>query len=128
MTGAELTFSEANDAVRIETGDGVGRELCRRALAKFLGTKPVRDHKAMLESLRRTLEREIIENGTKALKRLRLKPTSDTIVDWLGKLNWRTSYTQNQYKHSIEAGYLAGIMASELQLSSKIAPTRRGAS
>ena len=41
------------------------------------------------------------------------------ILKLVGALNWRTSYTQNQYQHAIEAAFLCGSMASELGLNVK---------
>ena len=43
------------------------------------------------------------------------------IVKLVGRLNYRTSYTQNQWKHAIEAAYLCGMMADELGLDLKLA-------
>src|SRR4030095_17033148 len=39
----------------------------------------------------------------------------------VGKLNYRTSYTQNQWLHAVEASFLAGMIASEMNLDLKLA-------
>ena len=39
----------------------------------------------------------------------------------MGRLNWRTSYTQNQWKHAVEAGFLCSMMAEELGLDRQLA-------
>jgi ribonuclease Y len=41
------------------------------------------------------------------------------LVLLVGRLRFRTSYGQNVWKHSIETGFLAGLMASELGISVK---------
>ena len=43
------------------------------------------------------------------------------IVELVGRLNYRTSYTQNQWKHAVEAAFLCGMMADELGLDVKLA-------
>src|SRR5205814_9833998 len=43
------------------------------------------------------------------------------IVRLVGRLNYRTSYTQNQWKHAVEAAFLCGMMADELRLDRKVA-------
>ena len=43
------------------------------------------------------------------------------IVELVGALNYRTSYTQNQWLHAVEASFLAGMMAAELGLDEKLA-------
>jgi ribonuclease Y len=42
-------------------------------------------------------------------------------VELVGALNFRTSYTQNQWLHAVEASFLAGMMASELGLDAALA-------
>lgn len=39
----------------------------------------------------------------------------------VGRLNYRTSYSQNQWKHAVEASFLCGMLAAELRLDVKIA-------
>ncbi|MBW2733779.1 MAG: DUF3552 domain-containing protein [Deltaproteobacteria bacterium] len=114
-TEVNLVFGEG-DSLRLETGDGVAREVCRRVLKRCLDGKNVTNPKEVMASVEADVQGEVMQLGRKALRRLRLKKADDEIVNLLGRLNWRTSYTQNQYRHAMEAGQLAGLIASELRI------------
>ena len=45
---------------------------------------------------------------------LQLKNIHPEVEKMVGALNWRTSYRQNQYFHSLEVAQLAGLLAAEL--------------
>jgi ribonuclease Y len=59
--------------------------------------------------------------GKKAFQTLGVPKAHPEIVWLVGALNWRTSYTQNQWLHAVEASFLAGMMAAELGLDEKLA-------
>jgi len=67
------------------------------------------------------LDRELSDLGQRAFAALEIAPAHAEIVKLVGRLNYRTSYTQNQWKHAIEAGFLCGMMAEELGLDRKLA-------
>jgi ribonuclease Y len=138
----KLTISDTADALRIEGADGVGREIARRVVHRLLrpagggperrgGSRPqaevvtldlaIRDPKRLVQAVVQNLDREIIELGKKAFAELELPKAHPDLVRLVGRLNYRTSYTQNQWKHSVEAAFLAGMMASELGLDLKLA-------
>ncbi|PID38211.1 MAG: hypothetical protein CSA65_07635 [Proteobacteria bacterium] len=121
--GISISVAESGDSLRMDTGDGVGRELCRRVLTRLLSEKKgkEKDPESLLPAIRTELEREIVKLGKKAFTQLGLKPAHPEIIDLVGRLNWRTSYTQNQYRHALEAAKLSGLMAGELELDPVIA-------
>jgi ribonucrease Y len=126
VTGTTLTPSDAGDAFRIEAPDGVAREGARRAMIRFAKqTRPVAEPVKLVQQVVGDLEREIDSLGRKAFEQLKLPRAHAEIVRLVGRLNWRTSYTQNQWKHAVEAAQLAGLVAAELGLDGNLA--RRGA-
>src|SRR5690606_10385592 len=59
--------------------------------------------------------------GDAAVSQLKISRLHPEIVTLLGKLKFRTSYSQNVLEHSIEVGFLCSIIASELGLDPNIA-------
>ena len=125
VANVKLAPTEGRDGVRMEGLDGVGREVVRRTLT-WVGrnpraagnpgsiTKAARDVSA-------ALNRELTELGRRAFVALEIPRAHDEIVSLVGRLNYRTSFTQNQWKHAVEAAFLCGMMADELHLDIKVA-------
>jgi ribonucrease Y len=123
-SGVKLELHETGEKVRLDSGDGVAREVVRRALSKLIkGTAPREAEKDPVKWVRQiatNLEREIMDLGKRAFAELEIPKAHPEIVSLVGRLNYRTSYTQNQWKHAMEAAYLGGMMAAELGLDVKI--------
>jgi ribonuclease Y len=125
-THVQLHLNEGGDMVRLDGLDGVGREIARRGLARLAKKAGAldeagRDPAAWVEAIRSQLEYEIQGLGRKAFAVLQIPRAHAEIVTLVGKLNYRTSYTQNQWLHAVEASFLAGMMASEMGLDLKLA-------
>jgi ribonuclease Y len=123
VAGVTLAFTEEGDAVRIEGLDGVGREVARRCVGRML-RRPGLQGDAFAKVAREItmeVEREIVDFGQRGFALLKLDRAHAEIVKLVGRLNFRTSYTQNQWEHSVEAGFLCGMLAAELGLDVKIA-------
>lgn len=69
--------------------------------------------KELYEEIIRVGENTIIEMGIQGVHR--------DIITLIGRMKYRSSYGQNVLNHSIEVGYLAGIMAAELNLDAQMA-------
>ncbi|HEY4395336.1 MAG TPA: HDIG domain-containing protein [Polyangia bacterium] len=125
VAGVTLVVSEHRDSLRLEGLDGVGREVARRTLAR-LQRQPgtARDPAAVTRAAREVataLDAELVDLGRRAFSMLEIPAAHPEIVKLVGRLNYRTSYTQNQWKHAVEAAYLCGMMADELGLDLKLA-------
>ncbi len=126
VAGIQLQINDDKDAIRLEGLDGVGKEVVRRALHRFV-KKPEsideakREPEAWAAKAREGLQQEIRALGKKAFAVLGVPKAHPEIVELVGALNFRTSYTQNQWLHAVEAAFLAGMMASELGLDAALA-------
>lgn len=125
VANVKLMPTEGRDGVRLEGLDGVGREVVRRTLT-WIGRNPraTADPNAITRAARgiaEALDRELLDLGRRAFATLEIPRAHHDIVSLVGRLNYRTSFTQNQWKHAIEAAFLCGMMADELHLDMKIA-------
>jgi ribonuclease Y len=124
VAGIKMTLSDAADSIRLEGLDGVGREVARRAITRLVKGTAVgadKDPAGFVQTIKQNLEREIQDLGRRAFAELEIPRAHPEIVELVGRLNYRTSYTQNQWKHAVEAAFLCGMMASELGLDIKLA-------
>jgi ribonuclease Y len=126
VANVQLLVSDAQDAVRLDGLDGVGREVARRALNKLYKKQGSLDEiksdpNGWATKIRTHLDQEIRDLGRKAFKALEIPRAHPDIVELVGALNYRTSYTQNQWLHAVEASFLCGMMASEMGLDVKLA-------
>ncbi|TMQ15772.1 MAG: HDIG domain-containing protein [Deltaproteobacteria bacterium] len=124
--GVQLQVNDDRDAIRLDGLDGVGKEMVRRAINKLI-KKPEsldearKDPEAWAAKCRDHIQQEIRALGKRAFQTLGIPKSHPEIVELVGALNFRTSYTQNQWWHAVEASYLAGMMAAELGLDEKLA-------
>jgi ribonuclease Y len=123
LSHIKLSPSDTGEAIRLEGQDSFGREIARRAITRFAktGAKHEADARRICQAIADELEREVVELGRRAFKELEIPRAHPDIVKLVGKLNYRTSYTQNQWKHALEAAFLCGLMASELRLDLRLA-------
>ena len=123
VAGVQLALADTQDSVRIEGLDGIGREIARRTLNRMLrrGTSGPDAVSRVARQVAAEVDRETLDFGRRAFSALAIERAHPDLVKLVGRLNFRTSYAQNQWKHSVEAGFLCGMMAAELGLDRKIA-------
>lgn len=99
----------------------VRREIARSALEKLI--QDGRIHPTRIEEIvdkaTKEVEAKIKEAGEDALFQLALGSMHPELIKLVGRMKFRTSYGQNVLNHSIEVGFLAGLMAAELGLPVK---------
>jgi ribonuclease Y len=124
VANVKLIPSDDRTSIRLDGQDSFGREIARRAITRFSKHLPKGGPDAIrkaVQAIAEELDRETVELGRRAFRELEIPRAHPDIVKLVGRLNFRTSYSQNQWKHAIEASFLCGMMASELKLDVKIA-------
>lgn len=117
ITGCDIFTEDDMDLIGVAGFDPVRRELTRRILERCLKEKrPVTPDfiKDKAEHIKRELLATIKRDGDQIAKELRLEGLHPEIRQMMGSLRYRYSFTQNQYFHCGEVGWLCGLLAQEL--------------
>jgi len=117
----EIMISEKSHippVIKLSGGAGVDREAVRLAMSELIakGHNSWSGAAGAYDKHRAVLEQQAVKLGRRAVAILGLSNIHPEVQKLVGYLNWRTSYRQNQYLHSLEVAVLAGIVASELEV------------
>ncbi len=117
VTGCDILIEADQDFIAIGGFDPVRREYARRLLEKCLKERseltPAKIENYATQ-IRKELFSQIKRDGDLLAKELGLQGLHVEIRKMMGSLRYRYSFTQNQYYHCAEVGWLSGLMASEL--------------
>jgi ribonuclease Y len=122
-TGVDVVIDDTPGAVLISSFDPVRREVARLAMERLVQDgriQPGRIEEVIAE-VRTSVDARVRESGEQALLDLGINGMAPALVELVGSMKFRTSYGQNCLAHSMEVAYLAGVMASELNLDTKVA-------
>ena len=122
-TGVNMLIDDTPEAVVISGFDPVRREIARQALEQLVADGRI--HPARIEEVVAKVQEEMEvstrQNGEQAVYDARLQGVDPELMRQLGRLKFRTSFSQNVLQHSREVAHLMGMMASELGLDAAIA-------
>ncbi len=115
-TGVEILIDDTPNAVVISGFDPVRREVARRTLERLIADGRI--HPARIEEVlakvRKELDREIEETGTKTALELGITGIHPELLKLVGRLKFRTSYGQNLLNHSVEVARIMAALSAEL--------------
>ena len=118
-TGIDLIIDDTPEAVVLSSFDPVRREVAKISLERLISDGRI--HPGRIEDIVKKVKAEvetvIRETGERASFDVGVHDIHPEIINLLGKLKYRTSFSQNVLQHSIEVAHLTGIMASELGMN-----------
>lgn len=122
-TGVDVIVDDTPGVVIVSAFDNVRREIARISLSKLIQDgriHPSRIEEVVKES-QEEMDRNIMEIGKAAVMEANVGHINEKLVHLLGRLKFRTSYSQNVLNHSLEVAYLTGLMADEIGLDGRLA-------
>jgi ribonuclease Y len=124
-TGVDCIVDETPGAIVLSSFDPIRRQVARVALEKLIADGRI--HPARIEEVvekaQKEIDKDVKEAGEKAVKEVGLVGIPADLVQVLGQLKFRTSYSQNVLKHSVEMAHLAGMIAQEVGADVRVCKT-----
>jgi len=117
-TGMEFVIGDTPEIITISGFNPIRREVARRSLEKLIADgriNPTRIEEVVAQC-EKEIDETIEEYGKKVVMDFNLSGVKNEVISLLGKLHFRTSFSQNVLEHSIEVGYFARMIAEELGL------------
>jgi ribonuclease Y len=109
--------------VIVSAFDPVRREIARISLNKLIADGRI--HPSRIEELvaetEKEIDAEIRRFGEEAMQEAQVFGLHDRVIELLGRLKYRTSYSQNVLRHSIDVAFITGMLAEELGMDVDLA-------
>ncbi len=122
-TGVDVIIDDTPGVVIVSAFDAIRREVARIALTRLIADGRI--HPSRIEEIVRETDSEIQnfiqKTGVEACDEVDIHGLNERIVNYLGRLHYRTSYSQNVLRHSVEVAFLSGMIAAELGLDQQLA-------
>ena len=122
-TGVDVIVDDTPGVVIVSAFDNVRREVGKLALARLI--QDGRIHPSRIEEVVAETQKEMEEHirrlGMEACEEAGVRGLHKKLVDLMGRLQFRTSYSQNVRQHSVEVAHLTGMLAEQLGLDGTLA-------
>lgn len=123
LTGCEIVIDDTPDSIVISGFSTIRRQIAKLAIEKLIldgRIQPARIEE-FVEKAKQDLSLDIKKAGEEALYKMGITGIDPKLVNIVGRLKYRTSYGQSVMNHSMEVGYVAGLLAAELGMDVSLA-------
>ena len=123
LLGVDLIIDDTPEVITVSCFNPIRREIARLALEALIKDGRIQPGRIeeIVEKCKNEVEENIHKTGQDAAFKLGLPRINKELLDYVGRLKYRTSYGQNALDHSVEVAYLSGVMAAELGLDQNMA-------
>jgi ribonuclease Y len=122
-SGCDLIIDDTPGVVIVSGFDPVRREIARQSMSKLVADGRI--HPTRIEEVIAATEKEmdtfIRRKGEEAAQEVNIQGLNERVIEMLGRLHFRTSYSQNVLRHSIEVAFLSGLMAEMVGMNGNLA-------
>ena len=122
-TGIDVIIDDTPGVVIVSGFDPVRREVGRQSLDKLIADGRI--HPSRIEEIVADTEKEIEQyvkkKGEEAAQEVNIHGLHERVIYMLGRLHFRTSYSQNVLRHSVEVAYISGLLAEMIGLDGDLA-------
>ncbi len=122
-TGVDVIIDDTPGVVIVSGFDPVRREIARASLNKLISDGRI--HPSRIEEVVKEtqdeLEQFIIRKGQEAAQEVNVQGLHERLIYMLGRLHFRTSYSQNVLRHSVEVAFISGLIAEMVGLDGDLA-------
>jgi len=123
VTGVSMLIDDTPEVVTISSFDPVRREIARLTIEELIADGRI--HPARIEEVHARhsegLEQHIQAIGVEALYKHHLQDAAPEVATAIGRLHYRSSFTQNALQHAHEVASLMGVLAAEMHLDTALA-------
>lgn len=122
-TGVDVIIDDTPGVVIVSGFDPVRREVARQTLSKLIADGRI--HPSRIEEITadttKEIESFIQKKGEEAAEEVGVHGLHPRVIYMLGRLHFRTSYSQNVLRHSVEVAFLSGLLAEMVGLDGTLA-------
>ncbi|MBT7735951.1 MAG: ribonuclease Y [Verrucomicrobia bacterium] len=117
-TGVTVLIDDTPNTVVLSGFDPIKRDIARESMSRLV--KDGRIHPTRIEEVVSKVTKENDYNlanvGEEAAQKAGVSTLNQDVLSVLGKLRYRSSYSQNVLAHSVEVAHLMGLLAAEMGL------------